>query len=101
MVLLGGIEALEGSDGDGDRSVEAPRGGQGLARAEGELLLLVVVVEDLRPVLVAAVGELAFGVRRVDLAPEDLEQLFVAHLLGIEVDLDGLGVPVTPRQTDS
>ena len=50
----------------------------------GQRLLLVVVVENGSPVLRTAVGELASGVRRIDLPPEDLDEFLVAQLLRVK-----------------
>src|SRR6185312_4898164 len=58
----------------------------------GQFLLLVVVVEDRRPVLRSHIRALAIGGGRVVVVPEDVEQRVVAHQCWIELDLDHFGV---------
>ncbi len=60
--------------------------------ASAACLLGLVVDEDRRRVLETRVAELAARVRRVDVVPEDVEELLVGHLLRIEDDLDRLAV---------
>jgi hypothetical protein len=64
---------------------------RGLRRLR-ETTLLRVVHEDRRAVLVAAVAELPIDDGRIDVDPEDVEQLLVRDLLRVVDDLDGLGV---------
>ena len=63
-------------------------------RVFGDALLLVVEVEDRRAVAGADVVALAVLRRRVVDLEEELEQVAVRDLLGVEDDLDGLGVAV-------
>jgi hypothetical protein len=61
-------------------------------RVFGDSPLLVGRVEDGRPVTGADVVTLAVLRRRVVNLEEELEQVAVRELLGIEVDFDGFGV---------
>ncbi len=49
--------------------------------------------EDLGPILIAHIAELPVGDERVDVVPEMVQQLLVAHNRRIENDADRLGVP--------
>ena len=59
MVFLGRVEGAGFEDLGDDRDVEAATLVEGVARGFGQLSLLIVVVEDGRPVLRAAVEALA------------------------------------------
>ena len=48
--------------------------------------------EDLRTILPADIAELPMHDKRIDVAPEIVEHLFVGHDRRIERDLDRLGV---------
>src|SRR4051812_47314018 len=62
-------------------------------RVLGDLALLVARREDLRAVAGADVVALAVLGRRVVDLKEELEDVAVGDALGVEDDLDGLGVP--------
>ena len=98
VIVLGRIE----------RAGRADRGDHGLLQhvARVELLLrgrrlrelLVARREDRGGVLRAAVAELAARVGRVDVAPEHLEQLRIAHALRVVLDLHRLDMPGLARR---
>src|SRR5581483_1457285 len=56
-------------------------------------LLLRRIIEDDAAILLAEIRTLPVELRRVVNLPESVEQLLVAHLLGIERDFHHLGVP--------
>src|SRR5262249_59648339 len=80
MVVLCSVERRRRNDLRDDRARYPQRFGRLLLRLFGESLLFLVVVEDRRAVLVAAVAELPGGVGGIDGPPEDLHQGSVAHL---------------------
>ena len=93
VVGLGLVEGLQGRDLGDDRRVV----GAGLVELPdvglGHPLLLLVRVEDGRAVLGPLVRALAVELGGVvGHGEEDLEQLAVAHLGGVEAHLDGFGV---------
>ena len=92
MIVLGRVEGGRGNDLGDDRAIEAPRFVEHVTRRFGELLLLVIEVVDAGAVLAAAIDKLAAGVGRIDVHPEDLEQLLEADLGRVIADLHGLGV---------
>ena len=65
---------------------------QGLLGLFGQAPLLVIVIEDGRPVLIASITELAPPISRIDIPPEDLEHFIVTDPLGIVDDLNRLSV---------
>src|SRR5207244_5986739 len=90
VIVLGRIERRRRDDLRDDRAREIFR--VRLFRCGRGGGLLVVVREDRGAVLVPDVGPLAVQLRRIVDAEEDVEQLVVRDLVGIELDLDGLGV---------
>ena len=92
MLRLGLPEGTGGRDlGDDLPRPQARRFDVG-DRVLGDLPLLVVRVEDGRAVAGADVVALAVLRRRIVDLEEELEEVAEAHLVGIEDDLDGLGV---------
>src|SRR5206468_3306773 len=96
MVLLGRVERGRRHDLGRNRTAEAL--GEALLRLLREAALGVVVVEDRGAVLVAVVAELRLRRERVDVVPEDVEQLRVADLAGVVDDLDRLRVAGAARR---
>src|SRR5207247_8175700 len=90
VVVLGRPEGLRGLDHGHDRP--PPVGLLALPRGLSGRALLLVVDEDDRAVLVTDVPALAVELRRVVLAPEDVEELVVRDPLRVVRDLDHLGV---------
>src|SRR5262245_4639337 len=90
VVLLRHVERSRRHDLGLDRLLEAP-GDLGL-RGLRQRPLLLAVIEDRAAVLVAAVAELAILRQRIDVVPEHVEQLLVAHLGRVVDDLDRLGM---------
>src|SRR5439155_13189764 len=90
VVVLGLVEWSGRYNLGLDRLLEARLifGLRGLRQA----LLLVVVVEDRRAVLVAAIAELAVLRERIVVVPEHVEELFVGDLGRVVDDLDRLGM---------
>ena len=62
---------------------------------QGTALLLFAGIEDGASVLIAAITELAIFDSRVDVAPEDVQQLVVTDFGRVEDDLDHFGVSRT------
>ena len=60
-----------------------------------ESLLFIIVIEDRRPVLWAAIDELPARVRWVHMSPEDVEQFFVGDFLGVKDHLNGFNMSRT------
>src|SRR3989442_19257 len=82
-----------GSDPRDDRSLEALRRGlEDVFRRFGQSLLGRISVEDGRAVLGAVVAELPVGLGRIDVVPEDVEQLGVGDPPRVVLDLDRFGV---------
>src|SRR2546428_9653138 len=96
VVLLGRVERGRRHDLGRDRAPEALR--EALLRLLRQAALRVVVVEDRGAVLVAVVAELRLRRERVDVVPEDVEQLLVSELAGVVDDLDRLGVARAARR---
>src|SRR5436309_3119107 len=96
MVLLGRVERGRRHDLGRDRAAEAL--GETLLRLLRETALRVVVVEDRGSILVAVVAELRLRRERVDVVPEDVEQLRVADLARVVDDLDRFGVSGAARR---
>src|SRR5262245_9415013 len=92
VVLLGRIERRRGDDLGDDRLLEGLRALELGARGLGRAPLGLVGDENGAAVLMAGVAELAVTGGRVDVVPEDVEQLLVADLRGIVADTDRLGV---------
>ena len=90
VVVLGRIERRRGADGRDDRPAEAlldlRLGGL------GEPPLLGPADEDLGAIAVAAIAELPAGVERVDVAPEDVQQLRVTDARRVVAHLHDLRV---------
>src|SRR4249919_2202258 len=80
LVIILGLEERSGLDDLGLYHARCEFLLHRLLRRLGELSLLLVVIENRRPVLIAAV-------------PEQVEQLLIADLGGVIGDLDRLGVP--------
>ena len=93
MVSLGRIEGSGGGDLGDDRIGE----GLGLLERRPRLLrrlpLYFVVVKDSAAVLLADVAELSVGRRRIDVPPEDCEQLLIADDAWVKDDPYRFGVP--------
>ena len=94
VVLLGGVEALQRYD-LGDDGPPEPRLRR-VARCLGAALLGVVVGQDDGPVLRADVVTLAVARGGIVSAPEQVEDLGVAHQPGVEGDLDHLRMAGAP-----
>src|SRR5215203_5478277 len=92
VVVLGDPEVRGRLDRDHDRLLEAAGGGKRRLRGLGQAALLLVMDEDRRPVGLALVAELAFGIEWVDVLPVDLEELVVADLRRVVDDPHRLGV---------
>src|SRR5262245_22572733 len=90
VILLGIVERCRRHDLGLDRLLEALGDLSLRCVRQGPLLLAVIV--DRAAVLVAVVAELAILRQRVDVVPEHVEQLLVAHLGRVVDDLDRLGV---------
>src|ERR1700737_3577389 len=80
VVLLGRKKRRGRGDLRHDFPLEARHLFDPLLRLLGGFPLRLVLVEDRRAVLRAVVAELAVGLRRIDVVPEDLEQLLVGNL---------------------
>ena len=90
MVLFGFIERTGRHDCGLDRLLEAFRNRR--LRCFRERALLVAVIEDRAAVLVAVVAELPILCQRIDVVPEHVEQLLIAHLGRVVHDLHCFGV---------
>src|SRR5262245_22965262 len=90
VILLRLVERSRRHDLGLDRLLEA-LGDLSLRRLRQHPLLLAVI-EDRAAVLVAVVAELAILRQRIDVVPEHVEQLLVAHLDRVVDDLDRLGM---------
>ena len=66
---------------------------QGVAAGFGDFAFGLVLPVDGAAILRADVAELAVLHRRVDMAPEVIDQLLIAHLRRIVAYADGLGMP--------
>src|SRR6476620_6627661 len=95
VVVLGRPEGRCRDDLGHDLLAEVGLGG--VTRRLRGLALLLGVVEDRGAVLRADVPALAVPRRRVVDAPEEREQLLVRHDVGVERDVDRLGVARAPR----
>ncbi len=97
MVFLGRVKNLVGPDfRDDGLALEHAGICQALLGFFGDPALLLVMVEDRGPVLFTAIHELAVRVGGVDVAPEILHQVLVAHLARVEEDLDGFQMAGLP-----
>jgi hypothetical protein len=92
VILLGRPEGPRRNDLGHDRTGQLLRRLERRLRRERQLLLRFVVEEDRRAILAAVVAELRVARDRVDVVPEDVEQLLVADLGGIVDDVYRLGV---------
>src|SRR5262249_13463148 len=92
MILLGGIELRGGDDLGYNRTIKPFRRIETLLRRFRRLALGFVVVEDRGTILVAMVAKLGVGSDRIDVVPEDVQQLLIADLGGVVDDLHGLGM---------
>src|SRR6266568_441387 len=90
VVVLGLPERRRRCDFGGDRAAVALL--LGVPRGLGGPLLLGRKVEDRRAVLGAHVRALAVHLGRVVVLPEDVQELLVGDLGGVELDLDRLGM---------
>src|ERR1700676_1339290 len=94
VVFLGAPESLRRLDpGDDAFRLESAFGGELLDLGPGLLLLLGGMEEDSGPVLGAPIGSLAVERGGIVQREERIEDVLVAHLLGIEIQLDHLGMP--------
>ena len=64
---------------------------QGVLCSLRQAALLVVVIEDRGPVLIAVIAELRVLRQWIDIVPENVEQLLLADLGRVVSDLDRLG----------
>src|SRR3989442_4865512 len=96
VVLLGGIELGGRHDLGDDQPLDRLGLHQRFLRSLGKPLLRLVVVEDGRAVLESIVTELPVRRGWINVVPEDLQELGVADLGGIEEDLDRLRVAGLP-----
>src|SRR5262245_61551989 len=92
MTGLGPVKHPQGSDPGDDTCGETLRGCQGLFRGLGQVLLGLVVVKDRGAILRPCGTELPVWYGRIDVVPEDVQQLtirqstwIVAHLHGQRV----------------
>src|SRR6516165_6354739 len=90
MVLFGFVERAGRHDCGLDRLLEAFRNRR--LRGFRQRALLVAVIEDRAAVLVAVVAELPILGQRIDVVPEHVEQLLIAHLGRVVHDLHCFGV---------
>ncbi len=90
-----GLSTTGGDDPGHDRLREAPGGFQRAFAGLGGRPLGVVVNEDRRAILRAAVTELPVLGEGIDIAPKNIQQLFVADSGRIIVDLHGFSVAGT------
>src|SRR5262249_59099346 len=91
MIVLGLVERPGRDDLRLNRLLEAA-----LHQRLGSLrrrALRLVVIEDRGAVLVAHVAELPVLRERIDVVPENIEKLVVAHLRGVKGDLYRFGMP--------
>src|SRR3989454_7154545 len=96
VVLLGGIELRGRHDLGDDRPLERLGLHQRLLRFLGQPLLRLVVVGGGPAKLVPIVAEMPVRRGWINVVPEDLQELGVADLGGIEEDLDRLRVAGLP-----
>ncbi len=82
-----------------DRFFEFPGVGQLLLRHFRDLFFLIAAIKNRGPVTWTDIGELAVGLRRIDLLPVDVEQLLVRNFGRIVNDLDRFPI-VGPLRTD-
>src|ERR1017187_8226987 len=97
VVVLGLPEGPGLQDLGDDRTLQDAGRLEGSLRGLGRLPLRVVGDEDRGAVLRAVVAELAVRVRRVDVVPEDVQELLVRDLLWVVHHLDRLAVPRAAR----
>lgn len=97
MLFLGRIETPGGDDLGHDRLLETPGGFQLAPAGLGGRPLGIVANEDRRAVLRATVAELPVRDQWVDVAPKDIQQLFVADLAWIIKNFDGFRVTRAAR----
>src|SRR5262245_45530960 len=90
MVLFGFVERAGRNDGGSNGLLEAFRNRR--LRGFSQHTLLVAVIEDRAAVLVAVVAELPILRQRIDVVPEHVEQLLIAHLGRVIHDLHRFGV---------
>src|SRR5437763_462703 len=93
VILLGGIGRRRRDRPRHDLSLETRLLFELAFGGFGGVPLRVVQVEDRRAVLVSVVAELSAALQRVHVVPEDLQQLLVGDLRGVERDLDRLRMP--------
>src|SRR5262245_66640615 len=93
MIVLGLVERPGRDDLRLNRLLEAALHQR--LRSLRRRALRLVVIEDRGAVLVADVAELPVLRERVDVVPENIEQLVVAHLRGGKGNLDRFGTPGT------
>src|SRR5438093_5094312 len=98
VIVFGGPELSRRHDGCDNIVPERFRLREHSFGGLGETFLLVAVIEDRSAVLASYVAKLPVSHGRVDVFPEHLEELFVAHLLRIVDDLHDFRVPRGPRR---
>src|SRR5262245_7962736 len=90
MVLFGFVERAGRHDRGRNGLLEAFRNRH--LRGLRQRALLVAVIEDRAAILVAGVAELPILRQRIDVVPEHVEQLLIAHLGRVVHDLHRFGV---------
>ena len=97
VVGLGSVERLSPSNRRDDGRLENTTLFELAFRSFGQCALFAVVRENRGPVLLAAVGELAASIGRVDLSPKDLQQILVRDDGRVILHLNRLDVGSPPR----
>src|SRR5581483_2090252 len=92
MIFFGWVEGGGGGDLRRDRLVKKARFLEDRFRLLRQALLLLVVVKDFAPVLIPRIAKLPVDGERVDIVPENLQQLLITDLSGVVSDLHRLGV---------
>src|SRR5258708_3971604 len=92
VILLGRPEFRPRDDFSDDLLIEPAGALDRPFRVLGEPLLRVVGGEDRGAILIAVIAELRVCRQRIDVAPEQVEQVFIGDLRGIEHDAHRFGV---------
>src|SRR5207302_768122 len=92
MIILGRPKRRGGHDLGHDRLLETAGFAELGLRDLGETFLLLVVKEDRAAILIAVIAELRVGGHRIDVVPKRVEQLRVADLAGVVLQLDRFGM---------
>src|SRR2546423_10951882 len=90
MIFLRWIKRLGRQDFAHDRFRKLARLAELFFRAFGRLLLVVVTVKDRGLITKSDIVELTVGLRRVDVPPENIEQLLIGNLARIVSHFDRL-----------